>query len=165
LTATDTAPLCGINSKACLRKYFGRPLRTEYCHELALRLLINLVVISAARYDMATNILFSHSTDHYIRAYMQIRHGAKRADDALEYIGYILHCFHCLNRKWVQGFTSYLDTTCDVCGKEMAVAGPLWLGKIADESFCSEIYVEAKKTFLSGKKRLLQLLGRSSWGV
>jgi tRNA (guanine26-N2/guanine27-N2)-dimethyltransferase len=37
LTATDTAPLCGVNPKACFRKYFGKPLRTEYCHELALR--------------------------------------------------------------------------------------------------------------------------------
>jgi len=34
VTATDLAPLCGVHSKACLRKYGGKPLRTEYCHEL-----------------------------------------------------------------------------------------------------------------------------------
>ncbi len=38
-TATDLAPLCGVHAKACVRKYGGRPLRTEYCHELAVRLL------------------------------------------------------------------------------------------------------------------------------
>ncbi len=29
LTATDMAPLCGVHAKACLRKYGGKPLRTE----------------------------------------------------------------------------------------------------------------------------------------
>ncbi|PVX25271.1 MAG: hypothetical protein CW691_05085 [Candidatus Bathyarchaeum sp.] len=38
LTATDMAPLCGVHPRACLRKYGGVPLRTEYCHELAVRL-------------------------------------------------------------------------------------------------------------------------------
>jgi len=37
VTATDLAPLCGIHAKACIRKYGGKPLRTEYCHELGLR--------------------------------------------------------------------------------------------------------------------------------
>ena len=41
-TATDLAPLCGVHVKACIRKYGGRPLRTEYCHELAVRLLSRL---------------------------------------------------------------------------------------------------------------------------
>jgi tRNA (guanine26-N2/guanine27-N2)-dimethyltransferase len=38
LTATDMASLCGVYPKACIRKYGGKPLRTEYCHELAVRL-------------------------------------------------------------------------------------------------------------------------------
>ncbi len=37
-TATDLAPLCGVHAKACLRKYGGKPIRTEYCHEVAVRL-------------------------------------------------------------------------------------------------------------------------------
>lgn len=40
----------------------------------------------------------------------------------------------------------------------MAVAGPLWLGKLADGDFCREIYVEAKKALPEAKKRLLNLL-------
>lgn len=158
LTATDTAPLCGINYKACVRKYFGKPLRTEYCHELALRLLINSVVLSAAKYDLGTSVLFSHSTDHYIRAYVQVKHGAKRADEALGNIGYILHCFNCLNRKWVLNLTTFLNIRCKVCGDLMAIAGPLWLGKLTDGDFCGEIYEAATKTFSGEKKRLLRLL-------
>ena len=158
LTATDTGPLCGINSKACIRKYFAKSLRTEYCHELALRILINSVACSAARYNRGINILFSHSTDHYIRAYVQVRHGAKRGDEAMKNVGYILHCFKCLNRKWILGLVSSLDARCEVCGDKLAIAGPLWLGELADLDFCREIYEEAKKTFPVEKKRLLKLL-------
>jgi tRNA (guanine26-N2/guanine27-N2)-dimethyltransferase len=39
VTATDMAPLCGVHAKACVRKYGGKPMRTEYCHELAVRFL------------------------------------------------------------------------------------------------------------------------------
>jgi tRNA (guanine26-N2/guanine27-N2)-dimethyltransferase len=158
LTATDMGPLCGINSKACIRKYLAKSLRTEYCHELALRILINSVARSAAQYNRGVNILFSHSTDHYIRAYVQVRHGAKRADEGIKDLGYILHCFRCLNRKWIFGLVASLDTKCEVCGDKLAIAGPLWLGKLADLDFCREIYEETEKTFPLEKKQLLKLI-------
>ena len=46
-TATDLAPLCGVHAKACVRKYGGKPLRTEYCHELAVRLLAGCMATRA----------------------------------------------------------------------------------------------------------------------
>ncbi|MFH0896488.1 MAG: tRNA (guanine(10)-N(2))-dimethyltransferase [Candidatus Bathyarchaeota archaeon] len=158
LTATDTAPLCGVNPRACIRKYHGKPLRTEYSHELALRLLINSIVFSAAKYDLGVNVLFSHSTDHYIRAYVQVRHGAEHANETIENIGYILHCFTCLNRKWIYGLPSSLDRKCDVCDGELSVGGPMWLGKLYDEDFCRKMREEAEKNSPIRKKRLLQIL-------
>jgi len=53
LTATDMAPLCGVNPRACLRKYGGLPLRTPYSHEVALRLLAGALVVAAARHGEA----------------------------------------------------------------------------------------------------------------
>ncbi len=161
LTATDTAPLCGVNPKACFRKYSGRPLRTEYCHELALRLLINSAVLTAARTDLGINVLFSHSTDHYIRTYVQVTHGAEHANTSMENLGYILHCFKCLNRRPVYGFPSLLDRKCDVCGGNLSVAGPLWLGELSSSGFVEEMLEEAKKSASQGKRRLLDLLETS----
>ena len=158
LTATDTAPLCGVNPKACMRKYFGRSLRTEYCHELGVRLLISSVAISAARYNRGTRVLFSHSSDHYIRVYLQIQQGVKRADESRGKIGYILHCFNCLHRTWLYNLTSFSKTNCEICGHKMKLAGPLWLGKLIDSDFCEEIYEQANETFSEGKKRLFKLL-------
>ncbi len=158
VTATDTAPLCGVNPKACIRKYFGKPLRTEYCHELGLRLLIGSVAFSAARHDLGVNVLFSHSTDHYLRVYVQVKRGAECANDALAKIGYVLHCFNCLNRKWVWGLTPMLDRRCEVCGGVMDVAGPLWLGSLADEGFCAEMRGEFAAVRLGSERRLRGLL-------
>ncbi|MCW4031167.1 MAG: methyltransferase domain-containing protein, partial [Candidatus Bathyarchaeota archaeon] len=68
-TATDLAPLCGVHPKACIRKYGGKPLRTEYCHELAVRLLAGYICKVAAKQDIGIDVVFSHSSNHYIRVY------------------------------------------------------------------------------------------------
>src|SRR5665647_1246929 len=122
-TATDLAPLCGVHVKACVRKYGGKPLRTEYCHELAVRLLAGCMASLAAKHDIGIRILFSHSSDHYIRAYAQIAYGAKKSDESIKNTGYILHCFNCLHRETVhQPFGS--KEQCPECGLKMEHTGP-----------------------------------------
>jgi tRNA (guanine26-N2/guanine27-N2)-dimethyltransferase len=158
LTATDTAPLCGVNPKACVRKYLGKPLRTEYCHELGLRLLISSVVLSAARYDFGVKTLFSHSTNHYLRVYLQLRRGAQRANASIETLGYVLHCFKCLNRLCIQNLLPHLDLRCKICGSSMVVSGPLWLGSLADGNFCRMLCKNAEQPRFRSKTKLVKLL-------
>ena len=116
LTATDLAPLCGVHTKACLRKYGGRPLRTEYCHELAVRLLAGCTTTSAAKQEIGINVVFSHSTDHYIRLYVKISYGAKKADESLRNMGYVLHCFTCLHRETATTLFNTRIEHCPECG-------------------------------------------------
>lgn len=158
LTATDMAPLCGVKPSACVRKYLGKPLRTEYCHEVAVRLLLNALVLTAAKHDLGVTVFFSHSTDHYIRVYTQILHGAQKANDAIGRLGYVVHCFHCLNRKWTIGLSNFPPRTCAVCGGEMAVAGPLWMDSLFDSDFCREMLEEARSVELGDRRRVLRLL-------
>lgn len=158
LTATDMALLCGVKSLACVRKYLGKPLRTEYCHEVAMRLLLHALVRAAAKHDLGIHVLFSHSTDHYLRVYTQIFHGAKRADESLSRLGYLSHCFHCLNRTWSMGLSHFPPVRCDLCGEEMDFAGPLWLGKLFDVGFCEQLLEEASLVALSDTKRALTLV-------
>ncbi len=145
LTATDMAVLCGVKNLVCIRKYFGKSLRTEYCHELAIRLLINALVFSAGRHNFGVNVLFSHHTGHYVRVYAQIWRGKLKANASIKKLGYILHCFNCLNRKWGFNIPRLIEGKCDVCGKKMRVAGPLWLGKLVDGTFCTEMIAELKR--------------------
>jgi tRNA (guanine26-N2/guanine27-N2)-dimethyltransferase len=162
LTATDMAPLCGVHPKACIRKYGGKPLRTEYCHELAVRLLAGSLAMTAAKYEMGISIIFSHSTDHYVRIYATAKYGAKKADENVENMGYILHCFKCLHRETVKGFFIIRHSRkCIECGSKIDLAGPLWLGKLFDGQFCELVKKEAKRrTFKQGGKirRILALI-------
>jgi tRNA (guanine26-N2/guanine27-N2)-dimethyltransferase len=158
LTATDMAPLCGVHARACLRKYGGQPLRTEYCHELAVRLLIGCLTMMAAKHAIGVKVLFSHSVDHYVRAYAVVNYGARLADKSIQQMGYILHCFSCFHRETVSGITSPLKHVCPSCGAKLSVAGPLWLGKIADKNFCSLMEQEAEGRSLRHEKRLLKMM-------
>lgn len=151
-TATDMAPLCGVHAKACLRKYGGRPLRTEYCHELAIRFLAGTIAVTAAKRDIGIHILFSHCNDHYIRVYTQIGYGAQKADDSIKSVGYILHCYNCLHRETATRLFA-INSKCPECGAQMDYAGPLWIGKIFDASFIKLMMLKnIPMTFKKGMK-------------
>lgn len=158
LTATDMAPLCGVHPRACIRKYGGQPLRTEYCHELAVRLLAGCLTMMAAKHDIGIDVLFSNSIDHYVRIYATVHYGAKVADNSVKQMGYILHCFSCFHRETVSRIASFLKPACPNCGSKLNVAGPLWLGSITKKSFCSMMLKDVEGRVLKNKKRLLKLL-------
>lgn len=155
-TATDLAPLCGVHAKACLRKYGGRPIRTEYCHEVAVRLLAGCMAKVAAQHDIGVQILFSHSSDHYIRVYAQIGYGAKKADENLKSTGYLLHCFSCMHREFV--YQPFGSLACPECGEKMDYAGPLWAGPIADQGFVVQILAENQTAAFRNSAKITKLL-------
>ena len=158
LTATDMAPLCGVHPRACLRKYGGMPLRTEYCHELAVRLVSGCLTMMAAKHEIGTEVVFSYSIDHYVRVYAVVDYGAKVADKSVQQMGYILHCFSCFHRETVSGITAPLKHACPVCGAKLSAAGPLWLGRIADKNFCSLMEKEAKERSFRQTRKLQKIL-------
>ncbi len=162
LTATDVAPLCGIHPKACIRKYGGRPLRTEYCHELAVRLLAGALARTAAKHDIGVKMLFSNSSRHYVRLYATVDYGARKADASLSSMGYIHHCFSCFYRKVSMGLFSFGKFICPECNTEMKIAGPLWIGKIVDKVFADSMDNEAKSKQLREKRRIHRLLASIS---
>jgi tRNA (guanine26-N2/guanine27-N2)-dimethyltransferase len=156
VTATDLAPLCGVHSKACVRKYGGKPLRTEYCHELAVRLLAGHMASIAAKQDIGIHVLFSHSSDHYIRVYVQIGYGCKKADENIKNIGYILHCYNCMHRE-----INHLplgNMQCPECRTRMEFAGPLWTGTIFDSIFIQQVIIENQNAFFKNSARLTKFL-------
>jgi tRNA (guanine26-N2/guanine27-N2)-dimethyltransferase len=159
LTATDMAPLCGVHPKACIRKYGGKPLRTEYCHELAVRLLAGCLATTAAKHDIGISVVFSHSTNHYIRIYATTKYGAKKADESIKNMGYILHCFNCFHRETTkEHFLVEHSRKCSECNSKLNAAGPLWLGKIFDREFCELIEREAKQRKFRLEDRIGKIL-------
>jgi tRNA (guanine26-N2/guanine27-N2)-dimethyltransferase len=157
LTATDLACLCGVHPRACIRKYGGRPLRTEYCHELAVRLMAGCAAASAAKHDIGIRVNFCHSTAHYVRVYVEIDYGAKKADESLRHMGYVLHCFTCLHRETSTTLFSR-SVECPECGSRMDYAGPLWLGSIFDKQFCEAMADENTHRTFRNNARIAKLL-------
>ncbi len=157
-TATDMAPLCGVHPKACIRKYGGKPLRTEYCQELAVRLLVGAVVTTAAKHDIGAHVLFSHCSNHYIRVYTQISYGAQKADESIKNLGYMLHCFNCQHRETMRKPFPELATTCPECGNRMEYTGPLWLGRIFDKQFIELMTQENERRALKNTSKITKLL-------
>jgi len=158
LTATDMAPLCGVHPSACVRKYGGKPLRTEYCHELAVRLLVGCLTMMAAKHEIGVEILLSHSTDHYIRVYAVVHYGARLADKSVRMMGYVVHCFSCFHRETSEGLFSPLRRDCPECGAKLDVAGPLWLDRIANEDFCFLTKREVDQRRSEQERRILKLI-------
>ncbi len=131
LTATDMAPLCGVNARACIRKYGGRPLQGEFCHEVALRLLTSSLVRHAAIYEYAATPLFTYYSDHYVRAYFRLDKGARRVEQQLNQIGFIKYCPSCLDRY---PSMENAPEVCE-CREDMNIGGPLWLGEMSDPDY------------------------------
>ncbi len=158
LTATDMAPLCGVHPKACVRKYGGKPLRTEYCHELALRLLIGSAAMTAAKHDIGLRVLFSYSANNYVRTCALLNYGAKEADKNVKGMGYILHCFECFHREALTGIVPFFERNCPECGSKLHAAGPLWLGQLWNKQFCVLMQKEAKRSTIRLKENAQALI-------
>jgi len=159
VTATDTAPLCGAHPRACLRRYAARPLRTEYCKELGLRILIGFCQRVAAKRDLALVPVLAYSVRHYFRVHMRVRRGARLADDVLSEQGYVSHCRECGERVITRGLVAHLPGECE-CGGKLQHAGPLWLGKLADKVFVRRVLGDLSRRGFRLSSREMGLLNR-----
>lgn len=126
-TATDLQVLHGLFQGACLRRYHGVPVKTEYGNEIAIRLILGCISIISGRFDIQIIPMFCENDMHYYRTYVKILN--KPEPDPK--IGYILHCHSCGNRKIIK----VQEYSCNVCGVKTHLAGPLWIGQLFDKQF------------------------------
>lgn len=121
-TATDGAVLCGVYPNVCFRKYGGYSLSTDYCHEIAVRILYGSLALAAMRLDVGISPIFAHTTKHYSKVYATIN---VKPVQTFSEIGHLSHCFSC-------GFRSIGNSlqACKECGRRTRGAGPLWVGQL-----------------------------------
>ena len=160
VTATDTSALCGTYKEPCIRKYNAKPYKSEYCHETGIRILAGFVALTLSKYAKCIEVKMSHSTEHNMRLYIEVKKGSKRTDETLKNIGYVSHCKHCLHRQTSMGLASAIDEVCPVCGEKLIHAGPLWLGPIQNSEFIQKMIDEADNKQINSKKEALKLLNK-----
>lgn len=158
VTATDTSALCGTYKEPCIRKYNAKPYKSEYCHETGIRILAGFVALTLAKYSKSIEVKLSHSTEHYMRLYIEVKKGSKKSDECLKNIGYISHCKHCLYREQNKGLATSTPDICPECGEKLIQAGPLWLGDIQNAEFISKMIEESENKKLNTKEDVLKLL-------
>jgi tRNA (guanine26-N2/guanine27-N2)-dimethyltransferase len=137
ITATDTAVLCGVHPAVCMRKYYGRPLNNHYARETALRLIISLIAITAARLDLAVRPVFVHANLHYLRAYIMVTVSRHDANSVFQEIGYLRDCTKCGNRNAIT--ESHSGDSCELCGSKYSFAGFLWIKRLFDKAFIKKM--------------------------
>ncbi len=137
ITATDTSALCGSSPISGLRKYSSFAEKTEYYHETGLRMLAGKIVREITKYDKSCEVMVSWTREHYYRIHFRLRKTSRGAGKIYEKIGYILHCWKCGNRTWIDVFETP-EMFCK-CGMKFRMYGPLWLGELHDPEFVSSL--------------------------
>jgi tRNA (guanine26-N2/guanine27-N2)-dimethyltransferase len=139
VTATDLAPLCGAHFESGVRTYSAVPRNTEYHGEMGVRVLLSALVRTAARYDVAARPVCTHATDHYVRTYLDLDRGATPANEAVDELGHVHHCEHCLWRTTEAGLVADPPGECPNCEHGIQTAGPVWLGRTCDPGFLEAV--------------------------
>ena len=129
LTATDTATLCGVYPRVALRRYGARLMKTEFAHEVAVRVLLGFCARAGGTIDIGIRPVAAHCNLHYARVYFRVMRGAARSDDCLKNLGFVSSCPACHQNVAAPRETG----SCPGCGKKAKAAGPLWIGDLVGE--------------------------------
>jgi len=146
VTATDMAILCGNLPESCFAKYGSLSLKNKACHEMALRILLQSIQSSAARYGRYIHPLLSVSVDFYVRLFMLVLTGKKEAKACASKLSMVYQCVNCHSLSWQPLMTSSASkysraygpptsSSCDFCRSRLNLGGPIWTDPIHDQDF------------------------------
>jgi tRNA (guanine26-N2/guanine27-N2)-dimethyltransferase len=152
VTATDMANLAGNNSTACHANYGSFPVHRPFCHEMAIRILLQCIESHANRHRKHITPLLSLSIDFYVRVFVRIHTNANQVKETpSQRLGYIWQSCGC-DAYWIQPVGSKKvngnsvkyapahgpvmpSEKCPESGGSYIMGGPIWTDKIHDVSF------------------------------
>ncbi len=162
ITATDLQVLCGKHSDACVRIYNALPTRHFLCHEVALRILIYNLLISAGRLGAAIEPIFCYHHEHFLRVKVKILENKEKANEQHKKIGFVYFCTECSYYKTQLIVESNISSNCPVCMKKLEKAGPLWLGELYKKKIVHKMFDVLDDLELPSKKQVIQILTQVS---
>ncbi|XP_065187249.1 tRNA (guanine(26)-N(2))-dimethyltransferase-like [Sycon ciliatum] len=155
VTCTDLAVLCGNHGEACYSKYGSVALRSPYCHEMALRILLASVSTHACRYQRYIEPVVALSVDFYIRVFVRVYTGQGKANQTATKLASVHNCVGCNsfhlqpisrkvqtkgdNYKIVPGTSVGIPSECTECGSRFNIGGPIWTGPMHDKEFVDRV--------------------------
>lgn len=177
ITATDAAVLCGNSPETCHSKYGSVSLRTKYCHEMSLRIILRSVEAHANRYSRYIEPLLSVSVDFYFRVFVRVHSGQGKVKRSLSKLSTVYHCVGCGshhlqrmgfmvptkgegNYKYTPGTGPVVKETCDDCSFRYNVGGPVWAESMHSPEFVQTVIdsVEKERRRFNTAKRIVGML-------
>ncbi|RDB21077.1 tRNA (guanine(26)-N(2))-dimethyltransferase [Hypsizygus marmoreus] len=160
VTCTDLSVLATTNyPEKCFSNYGGVPVKAEYCHEAALRLVLHTLSTSASRYGRYIEPLVSLSIDFYVRIFVRVKTAPLEVKKALTKTSTFHICTSCqsfyeqplgrvIEKTQSAGNVNYLfkiqngppvTEKCPECESALHLAGPMWSGPLHDSEFVSKV--------------------------
>lgn len=161
VTCTDTSIFNSMGYlEKCFSQYGGLPVKGDFCHEAGLRLILQSISTTAAKYGLSMEPLLSLSIDYYARVFVRIRHSPAEVKFHGSKSMIVYSCDSgCgawtkqsfirsqvyANKKGdkqfkhsaAQGPTT--NTLCEHCGNKTHVAGPMYGGPLHNPSFVQRL--------------------------
>ncbi|KAJ3121995.1 tRNA methyltransferase 1 [Nowakowskiella sp. JEL0407] len=155
VTCTDMAVLAGGQYDAAWGKYGTMPIpNAPYCHEMALRTLLNCISASAGRYKRHIVPLACCSIDFYVRVFVQVFTSPLETKKSSSQVGMVYHCPGCKsfytqplgksteskkgNPKITINSGPPVNEKCENCDSRFHIGGPMWLGPLHNKEFVSK---------------------------
>ena len=95
VTCTDMAVLCGNAIEKCHASYGAVSLKAKFCHEFALRILLQCIESHANRYGRYIEPLLSLSADFYIRVFVRVHTSQSVVKQSVTKLSMVYHCTGC----------------------------------------------------------------------
>ncbi|KAK3528014.1 hypothetical protein QTP86_014089 [Hemibagrus guttatus] len=154
ITCTDMAVMAGNSGETCYSKYASVSIKSRYCHEMALRIILHSLDQHANVYQRYIQPLLSVSVDFYIRVFVQVRTGQATVKNSASKQALVYNCVGCgafhlqrMGKKTSQGKNmKYSAATgppvgesCPHCGQKHQLGGPIWAEPIHDVGFVQKV--------------------------
>ncbi|XP_056591036.1 tRNA (guanine(26)-N(2))-dimethyltransferase [Triplophysa dalaica] len=154
ITCTDMAVMAGNSGETCYSKYGSVSIKSKYCHEMALRIILHSLDQRAAVYQRYIEPLLSVSVDFYIRVFVRVKTGQAKVKNSASKQALVYNCVGCgsfhlqrMGKRMNQGkHMKYSAATgppigpnCEHCGQRFQLGGPLWAEPLHDHSFVQKV--------------------------
>lgn len=154
VTCTDMAVMAGNSAETCYSKYGSVSIKSKFCHEMALRIILHSLDQRAAVYQRYIQPLLSVSADFYIRVFVRVFSGQAKVKNSASKQALVYNCVGCgsfhlqrMGTRRVNGnHMKYSAATgppvgpnCEHCGQRHQLGGPLWAEPIHDLAFVQKV--------------------------
>ncbi|KAL8786214.1 MAG: hypothetical protein Q9213_002903 [Squamulea squamosa] len=161
VTCTDAGVFASVGfPEKSFSQYGGISWKGTQCHEAGLRLILNAVATSAARYGLAVEPLLSLNIDFYARLFVRIRRSPVDVKFLASKTMVVYNCDHgcgsfsiqymaqSRQREAKNGDKFYTHSLaqgpsatphCEHCGFKTHLAGPMWGGPLHNPHFITKI--------------------------